>query len=93
LAGEKLEDGAGFTRLSGGNACNHKARNEEHRRDTASPPPSPATHFTVSQTAGLGAKLAAKSGAKMKIKHENGERGTNGGAHASLISFAKNPWH
>jgi hypothetical protein len=27
----------------------------------------------------------------MKIKHENGERGTNGGAHASLISFAKNP--
>jgi len=47
----------------------------------------------VSQTAGLGAKLAAKSGAKMKIKHENGERGTNGGAHASLISFAKNPWH
>jgi hypothetical protein len=36
LAGEKLEDGAGFTRLSGGSAGNHKARNEERRRDTAS---------------------------------------------------------
>jgi hypothetical protein len=36
LAGEELEDGAGFTRLSGGSACNHKARDEERRRDKAS---------------------------------------------------------
>jgi hypothetical protein len=35
LAGKELEDCARFTRLNGGGGCNHEARNEKRRRDTA----------------------------------------------------------